>query len=139
MIGGNNCRLSRGFARAGKLEDALEKSQRVIARWPHFHFAHAEQAKVFVEMGRYEEALSCRKGSAIMPRKPAILTTHAHVLLHLGLVEEALSRYAMGARLKPAEIKSYAYTNIVRAIASVAWHSLRWFTHGIKMIQTFGN
>ena len=112
--------LVEGLREAGKLEDALEKSQQVLSRWPQFHFGYAEQSRVYLALNRLEEAYkSAEMALSIMPRNPGIMASHAYVMLHDGRREHALSRYTMGTRMKSTF--RHGYVNMMLYARSSEW------------------
>ncbi|RAQ39002.1 hypothetical protein B9S53_24230, partial [Arthrospira sp. O9.13F] len=75
--------LVRGnqLLRSGKLEEALDAFQKVIALHPHFHWSHYKLGEALEELGRLEEAKAAfQKALEINPNSPPIQFRLASVM-----------------------------------------------------------
>ena len=101
--------LVQGLRVNKKYEDALSVAERVLAKWPQFHFGHEEHATILYEMHRFEEAeQAAAMALSIMHRNPKILSTHGKMLLSRGAVENGLSRQYMAIKMGNGNVHALA-------------------------------
>lgn len=92
----------RALAAAERLDEAVERASRLIARSPRFAEAHNQRAIAYFKQGRYaESAEDCARTLALNPCHVGAIGGLAQCQLNLDQPREALKTLRRGLKLQP--------------------------------------
>ncbi|GAB9473174.1 Transmembrane and tpr repeat-containing protein 1 [Globisporangium polare] len=122
--------LALALMEQGKLDDAREKLEKVIACWPMFAYSYVNMSALLARKGRHHEALPfCVSALKYAPRDPALHRNIAKVYERLGRTSDALVHYQRALSLAPddsALAKRIALLSLSRGQTS---SSVAHYTH----------
>lgn len=122
--------LALALMEQGKLDDARDKLEEVIACWPTFAYSYVNMSVLLARKGRYYEALPfCTSALKYAPQDPALHRNIAKVYESLGRTSDALVHYQRALALTPddsALAKRIALLSLSRGQTS---NSVAHYTH----------
>jgi tetratricopeptide (TPR) repeat protein len=129
-----------GFHRAeGRLYQAIEEYNRVLALDPNFGWAMNELGYMYTDIGDYERAAEYfERYEAVSPGDANPVDSMGELCFRMGRLDEAIDRYRQALDLKPDFYYAYWEIAYVSALKENYEEALRWIGMFIARAPSFG-